>query len=277
MEKFSLDFSPKMVQTVFQEGESRFVLLSLLPGQGLTRHRTKQRLVLTVLTGEIEFTANDSTTVVLPTEMLTVDPLTEHAVSAKQNSTVLLTLIPQVGSNTGTGGAKTRTLTHENAYMHREIITQIAPELRPLVDDHVRLCALLDAPALSDEEAEMNRIEVILSTVRQELNEHFVLEEKYVFPLMARHVGGEDVGPVARLFEEHAHIRQLHKEAEQLFHLARAKWDPHAFALVGQKAEELAVSLLNHLGKEDSHLFPMASRLLTDEEKAQINEHLSRR
>ncbi len=275
MKRFSLGFTPQKVQTVFQEGDSRFVLLSLMPGQGLTKHRTKQRLVLTVLTGEIEFTVGDNTDVVLPSEMLTVDPLVEHAVVAKQKSTVLLTLIPQTGSDEKTGAAKARTLTHENAYMHPDMISQIAPELRPLVDDHVRLCELLDAPALDDQAAEMNRLERVLSTVHKELNEHFILEEKYVFPLMARHVGGEDVGPVARLLEEHAHIRQLHQEAAQLFGLAREQADPHAFALLGQKSEELAVSLLNHLGKEDSHLFPMASRLLTDEEKAQIRQHLS--
>jgi len=38
--------------------------------------------------------------------------------------------------------------------------------------------------------------------------------------------------------------------------------------------DHISKTLLNHLGKEDSHLFPMASRLLTAEEKAAIAAEL---
>lgn len=51
--------------------------------------------------------------------------------------------------------------------------------------------------------------------------------------------------------------------------------DEHVQSLLLNQVAELSRSLLNHLGKEDSHLFPMASRLLTAQEKTAIAKELS--
>src|SRR5579875_3471938 len=259
MEKISLKFRDKPVQSVLKRGDSKFVQLSFEPGQGLTKHKAPLALAVVVLTGKIRFTVGDETVILEASEMLTVDPAVEHAVEAVERSTVLLVLTP----DTPLAAAEPPSappLQHENAYQHPELLQQVAPELRPLVADHIEVCKVLESVAGP---VETGAIAVALRTIQRELDEHFVAEERFLFPRMAAHVGGSDVGPVARLLEEHAHIRRLHEEATSLLQAAAATKDDHARSLLTQKVEDLSRALLNHLGKEDSHLFPMASRLLT--------------
>jgi quercetin dioxygenase-like cupin family protein len=94
MERYSLQFQNQMVRSVFQRGDSKIVQLSLEPGQGLTKHSTKHALAVIVLTGQIRFTVGDSEEIHGASEMLTLDPLQEHAVEAVEKSTVLLVLTP---------------------------------------------------------------------------------------------------------------------------------------------------------------------------------------
>lgn len=94
MEKFSLKFRDRQVQSVLQRGESKFVQLSLEPGKGLAKHSTPLALSVVVLTGRVVFTVGEQTEILEATEMLTVDPAVEHAIEAVELSTVLLILTP---------------------------------------------------------------------------------------------------------------------------------------------------------------------------------------
>ncbi|MCL6443808.1 MAG: hemerythrin domain-containing protein [Alicyclobacillus sp.] len=267
MEKFSLKFRDKPVQSILQRGESKFVQLSFKPGQGLTKHRAPLALTVVVLTGRVLFTVDDKTEVLEASEMLTVDPAVEHAIEAVEKSTVLLVLTPDVKQVEAPVSVANRPLEHENVYRHPELIEQIAPELRALVEDHMEVCKTLESVVHTPDQ---ETIRTALWAIKGELDSHFVAEEEVLFPRMAAHVGGMDVGPVARLIEEHAHIRRLHAEAEELMTAWEQTGDEHAQSLLSEKVAELSRALLNHLGKEDSHLFPMASRLMTAEEKSVI-------
>ncbi|MBX6352416.1 MAG: hemerythrin domain-containing protein [Thermoflavifilum sp.] len=269
MQRFTLEFRHKPVQSLFQRGQSKFVQLSLEPGQGLTRHRVALTLAVVVVSGRIRFTAEGRDEVLGMGDVLVLDPDVEHAVQAVERSVVLLVLVPDQGAEVRP--QPTMKLDHPNAFQNPELMDQIAPELRPLVEDHLHVCKVLESVNTS---MAPPTVKNALSVIGEEIAHHFVAEEQILFPRMAQHVGGMDVGPVARLLEEHHHIRQLHQEAESLLDAWQSGGDEHTWTLLTNKLTELAPALLNHLGKEDSHLFPMASRLLTPQEKSVIAEEL---
>jgi len=93
--------------------------------------------------------------------------------------------------------------------------------------------------------------------------QHFALEERALFPAMARHLG-LDHGPLAVMNAEHASFRELlSKLADVVRGGDRAAQRAHAGALI-----EL---LRAHIYKEDHILFPMAARLLSDAELAEVD------
>lgn len=94
MEKVSLQFRDRPVQSVMQRGESKFVQLSFEAGKGLVKHRAPLALTVIVLTGRVSFTVDEHTQVLESSEMLAVDPGVEHAIEAIERSTVLLVLTP---------------------------------------------------------------------------------------------------------------------------------------------------------------------------------------
>jgi|GEM_PF-2036048 len=267
MEKISLQFREQLVQSLLQRGQSKFVQLSLEAGQALTNHRAALALTVIVLTGKVRFTVGETTEVLDASSMLAIAPDAEHALEGIEKSTVLLVLTPDDAAAPQSVRVESPALEHENAYQHPELLEQIAPELRVLVQDHIEVCKVLETLGSSPD---IENIQGVLRLIEKELSQHFVIEEKVVFPRMAAHVGGVDVGPVARLLEEHRHIRQLHAEAEKLLAACEQHQDEHTGSLLNNKMADLSKTLLNHLGKEDSHLFPMASRLLTVEEKVAI-------
>lgn len=281
MEKYPLRFREKSVQSVLQRGQNKFVQLSFEAGEGLTKHRAPLGLTVIVLTGKIRFTVGEQTEVVDSSEMLALEPGIEHELKAIEKSTVLLVLTPDgeptaspssnTDSNKNSSNRSGKNLDYVNAYMQPELIEQITPELQPLVRDHIELCKVLKA---TENSPDTSMIQTALEKIKLELDHHFTAEEKVVFPRMAIHVGGMDIGPVARLLEEHREIRRLHGEAEELLSAAKSTGDAHAKSLLTNKMDDLSRTLLNHLGKEDSHLFPMTSRLLTTEEKTAIAREL---
>jgi quercetin dioxygenase-like cupin family protein len=98
VQKYSLQFRDRPVESILQRGQSKFVQLSLEPGRGLTKHSTPMALTVVVLTGQIRFTVGDTTELLNASDMLAIDPGVEHAVEAIQRSTVLLVLTPGNGS-----------------------------------------------------------------------------------------------------------------------------------------------------------------------------------
>jgi quercetin dioxygenase-like cupin family protein len=94
MERYSLQFRERAVESVLQRGQSKFVQLSFEPGKGLTKHCAPLALTVIVLTGRIRFTVGNRTEVLEAMDMLALDPNVEHAVEAIERSTVLLVLTP---------------------------------------------------------------------------------------------------------------------------------------------------------------------------------------
>lgn len=155
--------------------------------------------------------------------------------------------------------------------MNPKLIEKVAPQLRPFVEDHINVCKVLDSAKGT---LKKETVQAVLQVVGEELDHHFVAEEELLFPHMGKHVGGIDVGPVARLIEEHHKIRELYGELQEMFDVFVKQDSERTRTSLDEKLKELSRALLNHLGKEDSHLFPMASRILSEDEKNAIAEGL---
>lgn len=271
MERISLSFKEKLVSGVATVEGCKFVQLSMEKGQGLTKHKAPHVLNFIVLSGRVRFALGDDDNILETSDMITVEPGLEHEVEALEKSVALLILVPKAPVFQATTQNAEPALDHENAFMNPKLIENVAPELRPLVEDHIEVCRILDE---AKGKVVKDKVQAAIEIVGEELDHHFVAEEELLFPRMAKHVGGMDVGPVARLIEEHRKIRRLHGEAKEIFDQYLKDESGHVESLLGEKMKDLTHALLNHLGKEDSHLFPMASRLMTDEEKKAIAEGL---
>jgi len=99
--------------------------------------------------------------------------------------------------------------------------------------------------------------------LENEVAGHFALEEHALFPALARHLS-TDHGPLAVMHAEHASFRQL------LAGLAAAMRAGDGAAQQAHAAELIQL-LRAHIAKEDHVLFPMAARLLSAAEHAEVN------
>ena len=265
MKKYELTFRDQMVQPLLEIDGNRVVLLSLTEGKGLSKHKNDHNLWLLVLSGKIQFYADDDTVVLGAGEGALVKASSEHSLEALVESRVVLHLL----------AAEThfeREPDHVTAYDHPELLEQIAPEIRSLVEDHIELHKLL---LRIGKNSDANEYKAVLAAVGDELNRHFVYEEEILFPRLGRYLGGADVGPVPKLLKEHQEIRQLHSDcSERFLHLDEVPEAPRELAARMSALKEL---LVQHMSKEDSHLFTMASRLLSSEDKAAIARELAER
>ena len=99
--------------------------------------------------------------------------------------------------------------------------------------------------------------------LENEVVQHFRLEEQALFPLLAGHLSPEQ-GPLAVMHAEHASFRELLAGLTNALRAGnRDAQRTHAAQLI-----EL---LRGHIAKEDQVLFPMAARLLSTAEQAEVD------
>ena len=80
-----------------ENGESRVVLIGLLPGQELGEHQVKEAAYLLVVDGKVRVDAGAESIEVGPGELLRFEPDERHTVTAEGGARVLLTLAPWPG------------------------------------------------------------------------------------------------------------------------------------------------------------------------------------
>jgi regulator of cell morphogenesis and NO signaling len=107
-----------------------------------------------------------------------------------------------------------------------------------------------------------------------ELDPHSEREEGVLFPMMAQYIGRTS-GPIAVMEYEHDQAKQritsfLEKTAE----LPETVDRESAMALADEIVQAYHI-LAEHFMKEENVLFPMAQRLLSDEEKEELAEKIS--
>lgn len=112
-------------------------------------------------------------------------------------------------------------------------------------------------------------IEYIDSQIRR----HNEMEEKYLFPLLERHVNG----PAYTMHNEH---RELWKNFSRLLESVEDMQEGRIYATtVGELVESsksIVAQLSAHIRKENEVLFPMVKTLLTEEEYEQVRQDIVR-
>ncbi|WP_027086249.1 hemerythrin domain-containing protein [Cohnella panacarvi] len=107
-----------------------------------------------------------------------------------------------------------------------------------------------------------------------ELKAHARKEDDVLFPMMAAHIGRE-FGPIAVM--EHEHV-QAEMNLERFLEAAGPDGteldDEEAKFIAGYAAFAYSI-LTQHFNKEENVLFPMAERMLSEEEKARLAGLLS--
>jgi hemerythrin-like domain-containing protein/quercetin dioxygenase-like cupin family protein len=258
-------------QQIMDNGDNRIILLSFAAGQVLENHQVPMSLSVLVLNGRVRLLLLGETDTILENGQMTVlQPDKQHTLEAIEESTILLTLFansgeePEQAELAGGQGAL-----HTSVHTNPQLMANIAPELKSLVDDHKELCEVLEK---NKGNIEAETYQVVLDLIGDELNHHFVFEETILFPSVAKLLGGMDVGPIAMLIREHGKIRRLH--ASCLRELEEVNASPYAEGNLKKHARQLTNILLQHIEKEDKFIFPMASRILSKENLAEIENKL---
>lgn len=82
-------------RTLLATPELRAVLFTFAAGQALTEHTSTSRALIQVLSGEGEFTVAGEVKILKAGMLLHLPPKVPHAVSARSELTMLLTLAPE--------------------------------------------------------------------------------------------------------------------------------------------------------------------------------------
>ena len=109
--------------------------------------------------------------------------------------------------------------------------------------------------------------------IDKEIREHNLKEEKYLFPLIERHVDG----PPNVMMNEH---RELWRAFKTLTDCVKEIEDLHvngtSVPTLIRTAHYIVSLLEEHMRKENDVLFPMAKRVLTPKEYQQLMEDLNK-
>ncbi|MDT8861393.1 hemerythrin domain-containing protein [Alkalihalobacillus sp. MEB130] len=108
-----------------------------------------------------------------------------------------------------------------------------------------------------------------------QLDPHSEKEEGVLFPMVARYIG-KDTGPILVMEYEHdqakAHLRQFLEETTNL----QESLTRDELVTITKRYNDAFKILQGHFLKEEEILFPLAQRLLSDEEKLSLEERIGR-
>ena len=109
--------------------------------------------------------------------------------------------------------------------------------------------------------------------INSEIRNHNEKEEKYLFPLIERHVHG----PAHAMHNEHRELWRLFSR------LLESVEDVEEGRIYATTIKELVLSsrlivdlLTEHIRKENNVLFPMAKQVLTNDEYEQLSQNIAR-
>ncbi|EZP77402.1 hemerythrin HHE cation binding domain-containing protein [Parageobacillus genomosp. 1] len=165
---------------------------------------------------------------------------------------------------------------------HEEV--ELCPGLERLKQEHGPLRELKQrmfelAQAIGDEEGQnwKERLLALRESVQSFVNEldpHSEREEGVLFPMMAQYIGRTS-GPIAVMEYEHDQANQrLASFLTKTVELPETVNRESAVALANEVIDAYHI-LAEHFMKEENVLFPMAERLLSDEEKEELAEKIN--
>ncbi|WP_404328615.1 hemerythrin domain-containing protein [Mesobacillus maritimus] len=163
---------------------------------------------------------------------------------------------------------------------------KLCAPLQQLKDEHVSLRAEMDLFYETTEEIEFEsghavvqlfaKLYELVSAFTNELKAHSKQEEEALFPMMVRRLGKND-----RIIDE---MEEEHEKAEQ--HLADflteagqagMNLDEHNAQSITVYAVQAYATLIQHFAKEEKVLFPLAEKILSLDEKKDLEQLLHAR
>ncbi|MDQ0191073.1 hemerythrin domain-containing protein [Alicyclobacillus cycloheptanicus] len=257
MKRESFHFSQDALRNVHISGDSKILQLCLKKDTCIAKRRIHESASMVVLSGVIRIQSAEREELLHGFDGVILEPAEEHAIAALEDSVVLLILIPRdrMGGLSYNHGEKP-------ALASDDWKEQIVTELRVIADEHERVLAEFGDIQPYD----TTRLEEVMKAVSRFVSHCMVAEDKFLFPLLAPYLGGEDVGPISRLHLEHKAIRDQYERCLGLY--GKLTSDTGQVQTLFDEVDKLTRLLSDHLDKEDYHLLPMAGRLLSAEEKA---------
>ncbi len=121
--------------------------------------------------------------------------------------------------------------------------------------DHKRVAALFEKLEPTTERGVKTRKE-LFATLKQELEAHTHIEEKYLYPVLEKAEKTHDI--VLESIEEHAVVKRLLAELEEVA-VDDESW--------GAKLKVLQENVEHHVEEEEGEMFPQAKEVLSKDEQ----------
>ena len=156
-----------------------------------------------------------------------------------------------------------------------EGLTQLKREHIPLLEklhglNH--LCSKIDQN--EDAEENFSKLTPAVEIFMAELGPHSEREEQVLFRMMETYLG-VGMGPVAVMEYEHEQAKSL---IGRFLENSSSQSEPLSLAQMKEDSslvKNAYLTLVDHFSKEENVLFPMAERMLTNEEKSELFEKIN--
>lgn len=251
-------------------GATKVVLFALDAGQEITPHAAPFPAEIVGLEGRLDVSVGSESYPILAHQAIELPAGLPHGIVAKEASRFLL--IMRRGARAGASSAQAG---KEEACAHHgcghegplgaPAETVSHPTLLKWMAEHDEALKRLDRMELAAQQGDWEGVRAVADWLYQELKLHNEAEEAHLFPLMDPHFGGGH-GPTQCMREEH-----------------RLLWDLTLLVLgditdgIARNPEgcartslQLASSLRSHIEKENKVLYPMAERLLSEADLANL-------
>lgn len=258
MNVYSLNFSDRFVTPIMDNKVAKVVQFSFPKGKVLKEHKTSSAILVSVVSGKVRFKAGEEV-LLEEGQLLSLEGDVEHSVEALEDSVMLVTLTPSPSSHTI---FKPKDEAPHHTFPGAK--ETISPQLQSFVLEHSVLLQVLERATNSPE---LSELEAADQMIKEELTKHFRYEEEILFPLLGNYIGTEH-GPIAVMLSEHQTIRELHDSFHHIM-IERRNGNVEISQMMNAFSP-LASILRTHITKEDNVLFPMASRVMTEEDKNEV-------
>lgn len=128
-------------------------------------------------------------------------------------------------------------------------------------------------PQISDWSGRLSALKEKVDAFIQVLDPHSEIEEDNLFPMMAKYIGRE-VGPIAVMEYEHEQAKKLLSAFVELVASESAPIPAERAKELAAHAMQAHAILTDHFMKEEVVLFPMAERILSDDDKETLRQQM---
>lgn len=152
---------------------------------------------------------------------------------------------------------------------------ELCQGLSQLKAEHPSLLKKLDGLLALTEELEREAniqsrfkdLKTMVEVFKAELDPHSEREEGVLFPMMGEYIGTAS-GPIAVMEYEHDQAKNLIRTF--LEKAGHSKLSAEEMKNASELVKNACLILIEHFSKEENVLFPMAEKMLSDDEKAEL-------